>query len=135
MQTTCTYYIRIPLSKNVGSRPELTFRWANSLCDRLVSSHYSATFAPRSKSRSIHRCGQFKFCSWVCPGSEFTPPNGEPFFPRFTVDCSTQGAIYLMSCVCGVFYVGKTAQHFWQHIKDHVFYASNGKMLTPSVDI
>lgn len=30
------------------------------------------------------------------------------------------GIVYLMTCVCSNYYVGKTKRHFWQWICDHV---------------
>lgn len=74
---------------------------------------------------------QLQIFPWLCEDTAFTLPNGEPFFPKFRADCNTQGVAYLMSCVWGAFYVGKTARCFWQRIKDHLYLSTNGKMLTP----
>lgn len=40
------------LRKHIGLRPELTFRRANSLCDRLVSSHYFSNPISTNKIRA-----------------------------------------------------------------------------------
>lgn len=68
---------------------------------------------------------------WISTSQRFQPPNGEMFRPHFRADCNTQGVVYLMTCKCGVFYVGKTIRQFWQRIRDHVYYSANGKMLSP----
>lgn len=58
-------------------------------------------------------------------------PNGEIYYPIFSATCRTQGVVYLMTCTCGVFYVGKTVRQLRQRINDHIYYSGNGKMLTP----
>lgn len=57
-------------------------------------------------------------------------PNGEIFVPTFHEDCETQGIVYLMSCRCNAFYVGKTARQFYSRLKDHIYYSKNGNMVT-----
>lgn len=71
------------------------------------------------------------FCPWMSTDSRFKLPNGELFNPHFWADCSTQGVVYLMTCKCGAFYVGKTIRQLRQRINDHIYYSTNGKMLTP----
>lgn len=118
------------MKKHAGIRPELTFRRASSLRDRLVSSHYSSAPCSGAIIGGTHRCGKRKFCPWLCQDAPFILSNGELFCPKFRADCNTQGVVYLMSCVCVVFYVGMTDRCFWQCIKDHVYLSTNGKMLT-----
>lgn len=36
------------------------------------------------------------------------------------MNCNTVSIVYLMTCVCSSFYVGKAKRQFWRHIKDHV---------------
>lgn len=69
-------------------------------------------------------------CPWIAIGTRFMLPNGELFVLNFNADCVTQGIVYLMSCQCGAFYIGKTARHFRSRIKDHVYYSVNSKMVT-----
>lgn len=40
------------------------------------------------------------------------------------------GVIYLMTCVCSAFYVGKTIREPRQRIGGHLYYSSNGKLTT-----
>lgn len=51
------------------------------------------------------------------------------FTPTFYADCETQGIVYLMTCKCKAFYVGKTIRQFRSRIKDHIYYGG-GKMVT-----
>lgn len=66
------------VKKHVGTRPEITFRWASSLCVRLVLSHYSSAL---NSGARCHRCGNCNFCPWLCEDTAFTLPNGEICFP------------------------------------------------------
>lgn len=36
------------------------------------------------------------------------------------MNCDTVGVVYLLTCGCGIYYVGKTKCNFWRRIKDHV---------------
>lgn len=97
-----------------------------SLQDKLTNSHSTPT--PKVQTNSIGMC---TFCSWVSTGYWFTLPNAELFFPWFKADCSTQGIVYPMTCHSGAFYVGKTIRQLRERLNNHIYYSSNGKMLTP----
>lgn len=120
------------LRKYVNTYPEIVFRRTNSLRDKLVFSHYTAykPYAPKLPL-GTSRCGNCTFCPWVLPGHQVLLPNGEVYYPKFSTTCNRQGVIYLMTCRCGAFYVGKTARQLRQRINDHLYYSGNGKMLTP----
>lgn len=49
-----------------------------------------------------------------------TLPNGGKFKPKYYVNCRTPGVVYLISCECGCFYVGKTKLEFWHRIYHHI---------------
>lgn len=119
------------LRKYVSDYPEIVFKKAPSLRDKLTKSHFAPSQAQTTNRVGIHTCGHCSFCPWVSTGYKFQLPNGETFCPPFWADCNTQGVIYLMTCRCGIFYVGKTIRHLWQRIRDHVYYSTNGKMLSP----
>lgn len=119
------------MSKYVSDHPEIVFKRAPSLRDKLTKSHFVSLQDYTINQVGMHTCGHCSFCSWVSMGWRFQLPNGEMFCPHFWADCNTQGVVYLMTCKCGVFYVGKTIRQFWQRIRNHVYYSANGKMLSP----
>lgn len=119
------------MGKYVSDHPEIVFKRAPSLRDKLTRSHFVPPQDHTTNQIGMYICGQCSFCPWISTGQKFQLPNGEMFRPRFWADCNTQGIVYLMICKCGVFYVGKTICHFWQRIQDHVYYSTNGKMLSP----
>lgn len=106
------------------------FRRARSLRDQLTSSHYTHIKPPRTGPNGTFRCGDCPRCPWVREGRRFILPNGEPLVPRTFANCGTKGVIYLMTCSCKAFYVGKTIREFRQRIGDHLYYSENGKLTT-----
>ncbi|XP_040212985.1 uncharacterized protein LOC120943646 [Rana temporaria] len=118
------------LSNYIGQRPDITFKRSRSLRDKLTSSHYKTNSNQQRPPNGMMRCGRCNFCPWVREGTTFSLPNGEIFTPNFYADCNTQGIIYLMTCSCHAFYVGKTIRNFKHRIRDHVYYSSQGKMVT-----
>lgn len=118
------------LSKYINSKPDITYKRSRSLRDKITSSHYTTHQTQHVSSNGMTRCGKCSFCLWIREGSTFVLPNGENFPPNFHTDCSTQGVIYLMTCQCQAFYVGKTIRNFRCRIRDHVYYSAEGKMVT-----
>lgn len=118
------------LTKYVSPQPEFSFRRSRCLRDKLTSSYYSGDPQSRCSQNGITRYGKCAFCPWITTGTRFMLPNGEIFTPAFHANCETQGVVYLMSCKCNAFYIGKTAQQFLSRIKDHIYYSMNGKMVT-----
>lgn len=50
---------------------------------------------------------------------EFDLPNGEHYVPRKFITCSTMRVVYLKTCKCGAFYVGKTKLMFRKWVHDN----------------
>lgn len=100
--------------------------------DKLVSSYYikDSPCGP-ARPKCTSRCGKCALCRWVQPGRKLKLPNGEFFYPNFCTACETQGVVYLMKCIYGAFYVGKTVRQLRQRKRDHIYTSGNSKMLTP----
>lgn len=113
------------LKHHVHATPELFFRRAKSLRDRLVSSHYKPNSVDTHQSFGTFPCGQCSYCPWILSCTSFRLPNGEFFTPHTLAQCDTTGIIYLMLCTCKAFYVGKTIREFRQRVNDHVYYSTN----------
>lgn len=47
------------------------------------------------------------------------------------ISCDTMGVIYLLNCVCGAFYIGKTKRQLRQRIGDHLFDIQVGRLNKP----
>lgn len=71
------------LTKYICDRPDIVFRRASSLRDRLTKRLYNSTPQTQTSSKGLYRCGHCAFCPWVSTGSRFTPANGELFYPSF----------------------------------------------------
>lgn len=123
------------LNRQVRSTPELMFRRASSLRDRLTSSHYRTFPSPVIGPCGTCQCGQCPHCPWVLEGNKYRLPNGKMLAPRTSSHCGTKGVIYLMFCKCNAFYVGKTIHEFRQRIGDHLYYSGNGKLTTVGLPI
>lgn len=120
------------LKKYVNPHPGIVYKRTVSLKDRLVSNQYkTSNLTPLHEPRGTKPCGNCSFCPWISSEYPILLPSGETCYPKFSASCQTQGVVYLMTCTCGVFYVGKTARQLRQRINDHVYYSGNGKMLTP----
>lgn len=117
--------------KYIGYRPEMVFRRARSLQDKLVSICYTGTFNSPRLPKGIHRFSKCTCCPLISPSTNFILPNGERFTPNFFANCATQCIVFLMLCKCRAFYVSQTARQFKLKINDHIYYLAKRKMLTP----
>lgn len=115
------------ISKYIKNYPDIVLRRAPSVRDQLTSSHYIPNSDHPCAFWGIATCGRCNMCPWIHQGTEFVLPNGQVFTPRFHVDCNTPGIVYLITCVCGAFYVGKTIRPFRKRINDHMYYLSSAK--------
>lgn len=118
------------LRKYIKPTPDLVFRRATSLKDRLTHSHYKIPISGPREHRGTFKCGNCPHCPWIQEGQQFLLPNGEMFFPKHSAHCSTRGVIYLMTCACSAFYVGKTIRELRQRLGDHLYASTNGKLTT-----
>lgn len=96
----------------VGDRPLLTARRARNLKDCLVHSEYNRpqrwdwlTSLPPLKG--MYPCGRCHICKYVDRTDMFASSDGHKQFKNF-INCSTTRVIYMLTCPCGLIYVGKT---------------------------
>lgn len=118
------------LGKYVKPNPELVFRRATSLRDRLTSSHYRVVLCWPIGPRGTFPCGHCSHCPWAQEGTTFILPNGELFSSPTHANCGTREVEYLMVCTCNAFFEGKTIRELRQIIGDHLSYSSNGQLTT-----
>lgn len=98
-----------------------------------IQSHFSAS--PQNLCLSLPK-GAFNWgfcaqCQYVSNCKTFRLPKGAQFVPRHFVHCATLGVVFLLSCTCGDFYVGKTIKPFNKRISDHIRDNKIGNLKTP----
>lgn len=96
--------------------PSVTFKRASSLKDKLVKSEYHKTNKKHCSVYGTFPCGHCAHCPLIRKEKVFTLPNGQVFRPKHFVNCQTCGVVYLMTCECGAFYVGKTQDFGVEHL-------------------
>lgn len=65
-------------------------------------------------------CGACDICPFMSNSKEVVLPNGRTHLIKHRVTCKTIRIVYLASCSCGCFYVGKTKRPFLKRIRDHI---------------
>lgn len=101
--------------------PQITYRRAGSLGEILTQSEYRGDQRKDPcKVWGYYPCGLCLFCAVIGQRKSLTLPNGECFHFKHFANCKTQGVVYLLSCQCGVFYVGKTRQELSQPVGKHL---------------
>lgn len=100
--------------------PDITFTHAPSMWDHLITSHYSPKIYKFPTDVGTFPCGRCDVCILISNSREVNLPNGLTYIIRPTVTCKTGRIVYLATCRCGCYYVGKTERPFCKRIWDHV---------------
>lgn len=101
--------------------PLITYKRARSLKDRLVSSEYTGEYrGDPCKRWGTFKCGGCSQCQFINTVKDFLLPNGHRYKPSHCANCSTHGVVYLLTCPCSCFYVGKTKLEPHKRISRHV---------------
>lgn len=109
------------ITSNISEAHQVTFRKAQSLPDGPVHSHHSNTATPHCDRLGTFRCKHCDICPYIHECARFWHPNGRFFIARHFVDCNTASVVYLFSCECGCFYVGKTRRPLCKQLQEHVY--------------
>ena len=105
----------------VPKEPAITYRRACSLKDHLVASEFKDNFRKDPcKRRGTFTCGGCSICRYINIERDIVLPNGRPYRPRHFANCKTFGVIYLLTCQCKRFYVGKTKLPFFKRASRHL---------------
>lgn len=79
------------------------------------------------------QCGGCNYCQFMLNDKKIRLPNGFFFFKhKHHTNCKTMGVVYLLTCDCGCFYVGKTMQEIWKRAYRHVL---SMKMCNPDLPL
>lgn len=91
----------------------ITYRRASSLKDQLVQSEFMGEFrGDPCKRRGTFTCGGCPIYRYMNTILDTILPNGRPYRPHHFFNCKTEGVVYLLTCQCQQFYVGKTKLKF-----------------------
>lgn len=114
------------LGRIVGSRPLLTARRATNLRDNLVHSEYTR---PTRRNwltslpllRGMFQCGRCHICKFVDRTDMFANSDGtKQFNIHHFINCRSMRVIYMLTCPCGLIYVGKTKRQLRVRVGEHV---------------
>lgn len=65
-------------------------------------------------------CGGCSYCTYMLGKSHLILPSSESFILNHFANWRTQGVMYMITCDCRSFYVGKTKQELWQRLYWHI---------------
>lgn len=94
------------INKYIKPFPEITYRWAPSMKDRLVTSHSMPRNLDKSISVGTFPCGRCDVCSFISNSRDVVLPNGVVLphgrihTVKYRVTCKTVGVLYLATCQC-----------------------------------
>lgn len=101
------------LTSLVSDQPQITFRRAPSLRDKLMYSKHKTKKSDHITLTRTFICGNCNYCQYMDTRKDVNLPNRERFKPKHFVNCRTAGVVYLLLCECGCYYVGKTKLAVW----------------------
>ncbi|KAM4034840.1 LOW QUALITY PROTEIN: uncharacterized protein ACNLHF_021544 [Anomaloglossus baeobatrachus] len=116
----------LDIGKFVPVKPQITFRKARSLQDRLTHSHFvdgrrTGCDWLKSNLKGCFHCSGCLACSVLKVGKKFWGNNtGKEYDIWCFVNCRTKGVIYKATCSCGLEYIGKTKREFRRRIGEHL---------------
>ncbi|OCT88162.1 hypothetical protein XELAEV_18016787mg, partial [Xenopus laevis] len=110
------------LKEVIGESPQISYRWSNNLYDRLIQSHYinlTKTTWLSHNTKGCYRCGDCVACPFVSKRTTFLGRlDIKEYTIKHLINCKTTGIIYVMECICGKRYVGKTKRQIMEHVGD-----------------
>lgn len=104
----------------VPNLPALAYRRATSVGDKLEDSEYKPYKGDICKTLGMFACGGCSYCQYMHKRINIDLPNRHTFHPKHYVNCKTPSIVYLLTCECGCYYIGKTINEFWKRIYQHL---------------
>lgn len=118
------------IKKYIQPQPQITYRRSPSLRDKVITSHHAPKPEFSSSVIGTFPCGHCDICEFIYDVREKPLPNGQRHKIKHKVTCQTTGIVYLATCTCGSYYVGKTKRQFCVRIRDHIKPLYKGKTST-----
>lgn len=104
--------------------PQISFRRAPTLRDRLVPSHLSALDKKTWLHRPVkgtYKCGLCKHCANIKECKQFSDFNTNKAYDiKSFINCNTMFVVYRLSCTCGCFYIGRTKRRLKHRVSEQV---------------
>lgn len=91
----------------VADSPSIVFKISTSIHDCLVHSDSSIRPIP-AEAFGLSRCGHCKTCEWLKKWNDLRLPYEQRHHLKNAVNCDTRGVVYILTRICGSFYIGKT---------------------------
>lgn len=79
----------------------------------------------------LSKCGSCRVRPRISEGSKLKLPNGAWHSLKSPMNCDTSCVLYLLTCECGAYYVGKTKRALRKRILDHVYDINVGRLNRP----
>lgn len=105
--------------------PLMSYRKAPSLRDKLVKSDIGTSRRDTQTTCGPPRKGNFPclnstFCNNMLKGDTFSHPHsGKRFQIHDRYTCSSKYVVYMISCPCGLIYIGETTMEVRKRITKH----------------
>ncbi|XP_041423534.1 uncharacterized protein LOC121395067 [Xenopus laevis] len=103
------------LARVLPEPPKICYRRGTNLRDLLVKTDPVQCYTKVTRTwlsgtkLGCFRCPNCTSCRYMTPGNSFLhPQSGKRFLIRHHITCNTSHVIYLITCPCGLPYVGKT---------------------------
>lgn len=76
--------------------------------------------------------GHCNMCEWLIEERTLKLLNGDIYHLKFSANCETKGVIYILFCVCRVFYIGKTKRQLKLRLSEHAYDIKVGRLNLPT---
>ncbi len=115
------------LAQVMKDMPLFVFKREKNLRDQLVHADFSR-YRPRRTSQRLlsplptgnYRCGACAQCNNTFKTRTFRHPHNNKNLPiKSVITCASTHVVYILTCPCGLVYVGKTTRQLKQRVSEH----------------
>ena len=111
------------LGRSFTTTPRIVYKRPPNLRNLLVRSHLRQDGPTHFLSNipdGNYKCGRCAQCSFTYKCHTFNhPTTGKRYKIRGVISCTTPNIIYMIKCVCGLAYIGKTLRSLKTRISEH----------------
>lgn len=115
--------------------PRVVFKKQPNLRNRLVRADVPSIITPHFLNNiptGNYPCGRCQQCHFTYKTNTFNHPhNGNKYRIKEVISCSTTNVIYMLTCPCGLSYLGKTTRTLKTRISEHRSAIRNGVISSP----
>ena len=111
------------LGRSFSAPPHIVYKRPPNLRNLLVRSHLRQDTPAHFLSDipdGNYKCGRCAQCNFTSKCHTFShPTTGKSFKIKGIISCTTNNVVYMIKCVCGLAYVGKTLRPLKTRISEH----------------